>query len=215
MAASATADRVWRETVAANDIRAPERFPSGGEADPAPMGLVMQVVSEHGLAKWRQPPVSAAEDSELRRWWNGGASRSRPAALPDAASAAAVAAPVVIELQVRLGLERDEEAEGEVPVRRLVEGEGRPPVGHVALQRDDVARELGGLDVVDRRPRHGPQRGELERHGAVHRLGVRSTIDRSASIDAAGVSDGGRIAKVLDAPVEERRPDEEPGLLAL
>src|SRR5687768_392015 len=61
---------------------------------------------------------------------------------PDAASATAVAAPIVIELQVRLRLEGDEEAEREVPVRSLIECEGRAPVVHVALQRHDVAGEL-------------------------------------------------------------------------
>ena len=41
---------------------------------------------------------------------------------------------VVIELEVRLRVQRDEEAECEVAVRRAVEGEDRPPVVQLSLQ---------------------------------------------------------------------------------
>ena len=43
---------------------------------------------------------------------------------------------------------RDEEAEGEVPVRRLSEAENRAPVMHVALERNRLRPELRAFDVV-------------------------------------------------------------------
>src|SRR5438105_1853029 len=52
------------------------------------------------------------------------------------------APPIVVELELRLRLERDEEVESEVSVRRLGEREDRVPVVQLALQRDDVTREL-------------------------------------------------------------------------
>ena len=57
-----------------------------------------------------------------------------------APSAQLVAA--IVELEVGLRLERDEEAEREVAVRRLGERERGPPVVQVALQADERVRQL-------------------------------------------------------------------------
>src|SRR5688572_386418 len=62
-------------------------------------------------------------------------------AASQAAARPTIALAVVIELQVGLRLEGDEEAEREVPVRRLQDREGRLPVMHVAEQVHHVARE--------------------------------------------------------------------------
>src|SRR4051812_17317684 len=80
-----------------------------------------------------------------------------------------VGAPVVIELEVRLRDQRDVEVEREVPVRRLREREDRAPVVHVALQADDVIRELVELEVVARGPLHRPAWRDVEREIAAER----------------------------------------------
>src|ERR1019366_7097432 len=61
-----------------------------------------------------------------------------------------VVIPVVIEFDVRLGLQRDEERKGEVAVRRLREPEHCPPVVQVARERDRLRAELVQLEVVVR-----------------------------------------------------------------
>src|SRR6266480_350364 len=50
-------------------------------------------------------------------------------------SAIPVRRPAIVELQLGLWLQRDEEREGEVPVRRVRETEVRAPIMKVALQR--------------------------------------------------------------------------------
>ena len=66
--------------------------------------------------------------------------------------------PVVVELEVGFGLERDREVEREVAVRRLREAKDGAPIVQVALQRDDLAGELVALEVVGRLPLRRPLR---------------------------------------------------------
>src|ERR1700734_3248385 len=63
---------------------------------------------------------------------------------------------VVVELEGRLRLEGDEEGEGEAARRGLGEGQDQVPVVQVALQRDDLAREVVRAKVVGRLPLRGP-----------------------------------------------------------
>src|SRR5689334_22940719 len=87
---------------------------------------------------------------------------------------------VVVELDVRLGLERDGEVERERAIRRLREAEVRAPVVNVALQRDDVTRELVALEIVRGAPPCRPLRRETEVQVAVHRGRRRNVVLRSA-----------------------------------
>src|SRR3954452_20043723 len=74
---------------------------------------------------------------------------SRASRLPEAAEPlVAVRRLVIVELQVRLGLQRDHEIEGEAPVGRLREGEDGAPVVQVALQRHDLAGKAVVHEVV-------------------------------------------------------------------
>src|ERR1035438_9349917 len=52
-----------------------------------------------------------------------------------------VVVPIVVELDVGLGFQRDEEGKGEVAVRRLRDPEHRAPVVQVARQRDRRSEE--------------------------------------------------------------------------
>src|SRR6185437_5607633 len=69
---------------------------------------------------------------------------------------------VVVELEIRFGLERDHEGEGEVSIRRLRETEVGVPVVKLSLKLHDVRRELVVLQVVRRVPVRGPFRREAE-----------------------------------------------------
>src|SRR5688572_8303558 len=68
-------------------------------------------------------------------------------------SASADGGAAVVELEVRLRLQRDEKVEGEVAVGRMREGEDGSPVVQITLQRDGVHGELALLKVVARVPR--------------------------------------------------------------
>src|SRR5690348_4397313 len=77
-------------------------------------------------------------------------------ALRDGAFLRSICGPVVIELEIRLRLESDVEAERKISVRRPREVEDRAPVVHVALQPDVLVGELVQLEVVARRPLQRP-----------------------------------------------------------
>src|SRR5688572_1757370 len=86
----------------------------------------------------------------------------------------------VVELQVRLRLERDEEVEGEAAVGRLREGEDGAPVVQIALERHDLAREAAALEIVVRLPRGRPLLGDLEAQAAAQRGRGWRAIERRA-----------------------------------
>ena len=87
---------------------------------------------------------------------------------------------VIVELQFRLRLQRDEEVEGEAAVRRLREREDGAPVVEVTLQRDDLARELVLHEVVLRLPRRRPVLGQVEAQVAAERRRGRRDVDGRA-----------------------------------
>src|SRR5215207_3322917 len=78
-------------------------------------------------------------EAAMRLRWGAGRRRG---VRSEHGPAAAVAAVVVVKLEVRLRVQRDEEGERERPGGRLREGEDGPPVVQLALKRDDVAAEL-------------------------------------------------------------------------
>src|SRR5688500_10872051 len=71
---------------------------------------------------------------------------------------------VVVELDVRLGVQRNEEVECKVSVGATREREDRPPVVQLALQRDGLAGELPRVEVVGRAPLRRPLRRDVEAH---------------------------------------------------
>src|SRR5688500_1600602 len=71
---------------------------------------------------------------------------------------------VVVELDVRLGVQRNEEVECKISVGAPRECEDRPPVVQLALQRDGLAGELPRIEVVGRAPLRRPLRRDVEAH---------------------------------------------------
>jgi len=63
---------------------------------------------------------------------------------------------VVVELQGRLRLERDEEGKGKAARRGLCKGEDGTPIVQVALQRHDVTGEVVRPKIVRRLPLRSP-----------------------------------------------------------
>src|SRR5687768_13667368 len=71
---------------------------------------------------------------------------------------------VVVELDVRLGVQRNEEVECKVSVGASRECEDRPPVVQLALQRDGLTGKLPRIEVVGRAPLRRPLRRDVEAH---------------------------------------------------
>src|SRR5579859_1997185 len=75
---------------------------------------------------------------------------------------------IVVELDVRLVDQGDVETEGEIAVGTLGEREPGVPATQIAVQTDEVLRELLGFEIVRRVPARGPVRRGAERHLQVH-----------------------------------------------